>query len=146
MTMYFVNDEHRFNYERMKGHFPVALKDTEYQVACYITAAPLYFYKFENKLDDFDSPLDWIIKYQCKYNPKGDDESLEDFEERKQEGEAFVDYDLSASMQEIGKFALNLFNSWNESNLMDCLGSLDEINYRMVRCALDVRMGYYKGQ
>ncbi len=144
--LYFVSEDHKNNYEKMVAKFPSALCDTEYQVACYVSAAPFLFYKFADKLYEFDTPLDWILNWQMKYEPQMEDESDEDYKNRKQEGEAFVNYDLTPSMQQMGEFALNLFNGYKYFNLMNCIGSLDEINYRMFKCALDVRLGYYRGQ
>lgn len=144
-NIYFADDLHQQNYEKMKDRFPLALKDTEYQVACYIAAIPMIFYKFEEHLNDLDTPVSWIINWQSKYLPKDDDETDEEYQERINMAET-VNYDLTESMQHLGKLALNLWNGYEYFNLMACLRSIDDENYMIVKCAMDIRMGLLKGQ
>lgn len=144
--MYFTNNTHLLNYKIMKSYFPAARVDAEYQVACYISGVPCLFDKFSDCLASFDSPLDWIINWQMKYLPKEEDENIEDYENRQNIGEALVNYDLTSPMQQMGKLALNLFNKYDYFNLMICLNSVDDNNYKVVKCALDIRMGLYRGE
>lgn len=144
-NIYFADNLHQENYEKLKARFPIALNDTEYQSACYIAATPMIFYKYEEHLNKFDTPVSWIIDWQCKNYPQEEDENLEEYQERVEQG-MYVDYDLTSSMHQMGKLALNLWNGYEYFNLMDCLGSLDDKNYQIVRCAIDIRMGFFKGQ
>lgn len=143
-NIFFVDKQHQLNYQIMKQYFPDAYRSTEYQAACYISAAPFVFYKFEDQLNNFDSPVDWIINWNSRYLPQFDDESDEEYQERI--SEVVVNYDLTSSMQHMGKLALNLWNGYEYFNLMDCLDSIDDENYKIVKCALDIRMGFFKGQ
>lgn len=139
----FLDNNHKENYERLQALFPVSLQDMEYQSACYVSSMPLLFSKFEKEVESYDTPLDWIINWQMKYLPQEEHESDEAFEERTDIG---VDYDLTSSMQQLGNLALNLFNGYDYFNLMDCLGSLDDKNVEVLKIAIDVRLGHYKGQ
>lgn len=139
----FIDNEHESNYNVLKERFPLSTVDTEYQSACYISSIPMLFDKFDTELDDYDSPLDWIINWQMKNLPQEDDETLESYEERIQ---TEIDYDLTSSMQQLGCLALNLFNGYEYFNLMHCLGSLDDNNVEALKVAIDVRLGFYKGQ
>ena len=142
-TLQFIDKEHEKNYGLLKRKFPVATVDTEYQSACYISSIPMIFYKFSDKLDDYDSPLDWIINWQMKNHFKDENETEEEYQERIQ---VEVDYNLTSSMIQLGRLALNLFNGYEYFNLMDCLGSLDDNNVEVLKTAIDVRLGHYKGQ
>jgi len=51
-----------------------------------------------------------------------------------------VNYDLSSSMQQMGRLALNLWGGYERFNLMDCLGSVDDINLLVVKQAIDIRI------
>lgn len=144
-NIYFSDDLHQQNYEKMKERFPSALKDTEYQAACYIAAAPMLFYKIEDRLHEFESPVDWMIYWQCKNLPKDEDETGEEYQERINIG-ANVNYDLTPSMQHMGNLALNLWNGYEHFNLMYCLQSIDYENYKILKCAMDIRLGFFKGQ
>jgi hypothetical protein len=46
-------------------------------------------------------------------------------------------------MVQLGKFTLNMWNSYDHFNLMDCIGSLDENNYNVLKCAIDMRLGKF---
>jgi|SRR5690625_4134319 len=136
--MFFVDEQHEVNYEKMIEIYPNAFTNPEYQAACYIASTPFVFYKFEARLNEFSSPVDWIINWQMKHLAQFDDETDEQYKERTS---IEVDYDLTSSMQHMGKLALNLWNGYEYFNLMDCLSSLDDKNYLVVKQAIDVRMG-----
>lgn len=149
--IYFVDEQHKLNFEMTCRRWPQALSDTEYQTACYILAVPMIFHKMERRIKGFEKPVDWIwnyLEWSNEYKEewrdygkyRDDDRDHPDFE-------AWLDrrqYDLSGSMVYLGKFSLNLWNSSNESNLMNCLGSLDDKNFKVLLCAIDMRMGKYK--
>lgn len=137
--MYFVDEQHEENYRKMEDLFPKALYSKEYQSACYISATPFIFRKIEDKVSHFSSPVRWIYNWEDRYLPKQDDETDEEYEERMN---IEVDYDLTSSMQQLGKLALNLWNGYEDFNLMDCLGSVDHENFLVVKQAIDIRTGY----
>jgi len=139
--VFFLNDEHRKNFDLMQRAFPVAYSDPEYQSACYISALPMLFYKFEEEIQDYDVPTEWIIKWQMKYLEQEENESDEEYEERTN---IDVNFDLTSSMQHLGKLALNLFNGYEYFNLMDCLSSLDDENVKVLKSAIDIRLGLLK--
>lgn len=139
VTILFVDEQHQKNYELMKRLFPSAISSTEYQAACYISAIPLVFYKFEKHIGEFGSPVDWIINWNCRYLSQFEDETDEEYQERIN---ISVDYDLTNSMQQLGRLALNLWNGYEHFNLMDSLDSVDEVYYQIIKQAMDIRMGY----
>lgn len=141
VIIFFVDEQHQENYERMTECFPNALVSREYQAACYVSSIPLVFYKFEKHLDKFSSPVDWIINWNSRYLQQFDDETDEEYQERMS---VIVDYDLTPSMQHLGKLALNLWNGYEYFNLMDCLESVDDLHYQVVKSAIDIRMGSHK--
>ena len=53
----------------------------------------------------------------------------------------YIDDSVLYSMMQLGRLALNLWTSYDDFNLMECLKSLDEDNMHVARCAIDVRMG-----
>lgn len=139
----FVDEQHEQNYKKMIEIYPTALVSTEYQAACYVAATPLVFYKFEDQLSEFSSPVDWIIYWQNKYSSQGEDEKDEDYQERINI-EVDVNYDLTSSMKQLGKLALNLWNGYDEFNLMHCLTVLDDKHFLVIKQAIDIRMGFHK--
>lgn len=140
-NIFFVDDEHRMNFEHMKQTFPIACKNLEYQSACYISALPMLFYKFKDELQDYDTPIDWMFNWQMKYEEQDETESDEEYHKRTN---VKMDFDLTPSMQHLGKLALNLFNGYNYFNLMDCLALLDDDGVRVLKSAIDIRLGVSK--
>lgn len=136
--IYFVDEQHEENYRNMKEMFPKALYSKEYQSACYISSTPIIFSKFEDKVSNFSDPVCWIYSWEDRYLPKQCNETNEEYEERTNVG---IDYDLTSSMQQMGKLALNLWNGYANFNLMDCLDSVDYENYLVVKQAINIRMG-----
>lgn len=139
----FIDGHHENNYQILKEAFPLALKDVEYQGACYISALPMLFSKFKNEIEGYETPLEWIINWQMKNHFKDEEETEEEYQERIQ---VEVNYDLTSSMIQMGRLALNLFNGYEYFNLMDCLNSLDNKNVEVLKTAIDIRLGEYKGQ
>jgi hypothetical protein len=151
--IYFVNEQHEKNYARTLRRWPLATKDTEYQAACYILSVPMIYHKVEHLINVFEKPVDWIWRYL-----KWDEEYNEDWETYRKyrdddklhpDYEAWIDrkpFDLTGSMINLGRFSLNLWNSSNESNLMNCIGSLDNHHFNVLKCAIDMRMGKYRGR
>lgn len=138
--IYFINDQHQLNYKKMKLLFPQANKSTEYQVACYITAVPMLFDKTGNEMNH---PLTWILDYERKYViPQYDDESDEEYAERKN---IVIEQDYTNSMLDLGRLALHLFNGY-EFSLLDCMTRVDQQHYKVIKCAMDIRMGLNKEQ
>jgi len=133
--IFFVDKEHEANYRELERLYPAALTSKEYQAACYIFATPMIFSKFEDM--EFTSPVRWIYDWEDKYLPQGTDETDEAYEERTS---VEANYDLSSSMQQMGRLALNLWGGYERFNLRDCLASVDDKNILVVRQAIDIRI------
>ncbi|PAF27389.1 hypothetical protein CHH61_03460 [Shouchella clausii] len=141
--MYFVNEQHELNFASVLMMHPNARTNVEYRSACYILAVPMIFEKVEYYIDDFKSPVGWMLRY-LEWQEDFKDEWKGDREERHPDHEAWIDrkpYDLSNSMIQLGKLALNLWTGYDDFNLMRCLASLDKDNVHVARCAIDVRLG-----
>lgn len=138
--IYFVDDQHKRNFETVLAIWRVSKGNTEYMTACYILAVPMIFEKVENLIDDFKNPIDWIWRWEYKYNLSKLPEYQDDDEE---EEIPEIPYDLTGSMIQLGKFSLNMWNSYEYFNLMNCLGRLDEENYQVLKCAMDMRLGIF---
>lgn len=124
--IFFIDDQHHKNYNIMKEMYPKALTNKEYQAACYVSAVPLIFGKFDDKLCEFSNPLEWIFKWENQM-------------QREEQINAIVDYDLTPSMQQLGKLALHLWNGYEHFNLMDCLNRVDDENFLVVEQAIAIR-------
>lgn len=131
--MKFINAEHERNFSETLVRFPKAETDKEYRAACYILAAPMIFEKFENQLATFYSPVSWIVAWE-NYYTLADKDELDDAPPQ-------PDYDLTSSMIQLGKLALNLWNGYKYFNLMDCLAVLDDAHYQLYKWGVDVRLG-----
>lgn len=147
-SIYFVDNEHELNFKRVQMKWAGFKDNTEYLSACYILAVPMIFNKIESSVNNYRYPTDWIWNYlswQEEY--KKDWERYDRYGDKLHpEYEAWIDrkpMDLSNSMVQLGKFSLNLWNSYDDFNLMDCLGGLDEKNYNVLKCAIAIRMGEF---
>lgn len=142
--IYFVDEEHQRNFERILFRWPAGKKNTEYMPACYILAVPMIFEKVEDMIDDFENPVDWIWRWEWKYTlsklPEYQDASDDEEEDNN------IPYDLTGSMVQLGRLALNMWNSYEHFNLMHCIASLDEDNYEVLKCAMDMRMGAFRNE
>lgn len=145
--MYFVDEQHELNYQTILMLWPHAMRDVEYKAPVYILSIPMIFEKVEDYMDDFETPVDWIWRYL-----KWDEQYKKEWE--RYEGahedalhpdhDAWIDrkpYDLTYSAKQLGRLALNLWTSYDDFNLMKCLGSLDDKNLYAARCAIDIRVG-----
>lgn len=141
--MNFINDEHNKNFDYLLQVFPQANADLEYQVSCYITSVPMIFLKIQDKISDYEYPLDWLVYYQMKeeHEEGNIEDDLDDFELQMLEK---VDYDLTFSMKQLGRLGLNLFNGYDYFNLMDCINSLDDKHVFVLKTAIDIRTGAFK--
>jgi len=99
-TVFFVDKRHHENYNIMKELYPQALTSKEYQAACYVAAVPLLFEKFEDQLCEFSNPVEWIFNW----------------ENQGEQINPIADYDLTPSMQQLGKLAMNLWNGYEHFN------------------------------
>ena len=135
--LYFVDDEHIDNYIAMSEMFPLALKNKEYKAACYISSAPMIFDKFKDNLSEMASPIDWMMDWENKYLPQ-QKETDQEYQER---SDIEINYDLTESMQQLGKLALNLWNGYEHFNLMHCLNSVDDAGFLIVKQAIYIRKG-----
>jgi hypothetical protein len=133
--IYFVDDQHQINFKRVLLKWNAGKNNLEYQTACYILAVPMIFEKVEQYIGLFENPVDWIWRWEWKYTLS----KLDKFKDEPEE-EIEIPYDLTGSMVQLGKFALNMWNSYEHFNLMDCIASLDGENYTALKCAMDMRM------
>lgn len=138
--MDFISREHEKNFKELKLRF--RSNDVEYDTACYITAVPMIFDEVSNYiLGEAESPVDWIYAWEDGCLPQYDDEFDHEFEERKDEK---LPFDLTGSMVELGRLALNLWNGYKKANLLDCINSVDEEHFQVILTAIKIRNGCYK--
>lgn len=135
--IYFLDDDHQQNFEKVLSRWPVAARNTEYRTACYILAVPMIFEKVGSIIEEFENPVDWIWRWEWKYTLS----KLEEYQDVEDDDETEITYDLTGSMVQLGKFSLNVWNSYEHFNLMQCIASLDEENYEVLKCAMEMRMG-----
>ena len=124
--MYFVNEEHKENYDFLSEKYPLSYSDVHYQVACYFTGLPLIYENVRySKSMESKNPCTWIFKYEKDPND--------------------VDFDLTSSMVQIGRIMLNLWNGYEGANLSRCLDVLDHDHFIALITAIHIKRGYYKG-
>lgn len=123
---FFVDDQHHENYNIMKEMYAKTLTSKEYQAACYVSAVPSIFNQFDESLCEFSNPLEWIMDW-------------EDKEQQEERSNSIPNYDLTPSMQQLGKLALHLWNGEEPFNLMDCLNSIDDEYFSVVEQAIAIR-------
>ncbi|MCU6603802.1 DUF2538 family protein [Peribacillus frigoritolerans] len=141
--IYFIDEQHQMNYEMLIiNKWPNGLSNVEYQTPIYIMAIPMIFKKVEEYLDELESPVDWIWRWEYKYTMSADPEHPASQKEDIPE----IPYDLTGSMVQLGKFALNMWNGYKHFNLMKCLDSLDDKHMQVFKCAIDMRLGAYQGR
>lgn len=141
MGIYFVDEQHQENFERALERWPRARINEEYMPACYILSVPMIFEKVERILHTFEYPVSWIWQWEWKYFLS----KLPEYQDNEDESEEIeIRYDLTGSMVQMGKFALNMWNGYEHFNMRDCITCLDGENYKVVKCALDMRMGKYR--
>lgn len=132
----FINKEHESNFDQLLKKWSQAEKDKEYCAATYILALPIIFEKFKTMYENFESPVTWIADYEYKYN----DNVAKLFELSQDERDAIlIDYDLTSSMQHLGRLAMHLFNGYKEFHMLDCISSLDIDHYYAFTQALTIR-------
>lgn len=113
--MFFVNDEHQQNYNKLRVLFLGGRSDREYQTACYVLALPEIYYKVDwNKIN---YPFDFL-RWRGKNH-----------------------VDLSSGYRSLVDAARNLFNSSNSFNLMEGLSCWDDKLRRVFFQAVDIRLG-----
>ena len=142
--MYFVTDEHKNNFE-MLVEFYKAEQDLEYKSACYVLALPEIYNKVNGKFGE--RPFDWMYKFEEK-------EVEEDFwtkekrividrvyelDENGEELESQAYGYLSSGYRKIVQLAQNLFNSSNEFNLCDALGTWGDDLFQVYQQAVLLR-------
>lgn len=135
-AIYFVDDQHKLNFKRVLLRWPMAKDNMEYMTACYILALPMIFEKVEEYIGTFEEPVDWIWRWEWKYTLL----KTEEYKEYRNKKTPDIPYDLTNSAVQLGKFSLNMWNGYEHFNLMDCIARLDEENYKVTKCAIDMRM------
>lgn len=128
--MYFVNETHKMNFERMAEVFPRARKNSEYRAACYIAAHPEIFKCFVPDRQEH-GPFSWYFDYL---------DNMEDFIARRDRGETTSGdpAPLTGQTHELVELALNLWNG-RECDLSSGLSIWDRDMYRVALQAIDLR-------
>lgn len=132
----FINEKHKDNFTILSTYWMRALTDVEYQSALYIMATPFIFDKVSKHLKEFESPCDWIWRWEWNYNIE--------HEEGEEVEKSNIPYDLTSSMVQLGKLALNLWNGYGGFNMLDCLNVLDKENEKVFYNAIKIRLGAFK--
>ena len=135
--MYFVDDQHELNFKQLLFRWQIARNNPEYKVACYITSVPIIFEKIKDYIGTSDTPVEWIWDWEWAHTLS----KLPEYAEDEEPEESEIPYDLTSSMVQLGKLALNLWNGYEHFNLMRCIEVLDEEHYKIVKCAMDMRIG-----
>lgn len=130
--MYFIDKEHENNFLETLVRFPNAKNNSEYKSACYILAVPMIFNKFQSNLGELESPISWILQWENQFKLTDEEKIFENYEPPK--------FDLTNSMVQLGKLAFNLWNGYDDFNLLDCISKLDAAHYPVVKTAMDIRM------
>ncbi|MBF0706589.1 DUF2538 family protein (plasmid) [Alkalihalobacillus hwajinpoensis] len=140
--MYYIDENHSSNFETVIERWPKAVTNLEYLTSCYILSIPMIYENVSKWLDEFETPVDWIWEWEWKYTlTQIDPIYIEDHEKAKA---VEIPYDLTNSMIQLGKFSLNMWNSYEYFNLMECISSLDQPNYQAVINAIHLRKGQLK--
>lgn len=127
--MYFVNQAHKKNLEKLAEVFPAVRKNSEYRAACYIAAHPEIFKCFSIDKQQH-GPFDWYFDYLD--NP-------EDFIKRRDRNETSGDTaPLTGQTRELVELALNLWNG-HQFDLSYGLSMWDGDLYRLALQAIDLR-------
>lgn len=128
--MFFVNNQHKRNFEAITVKFPGVIKNSEYRAACYIAAHPEIFKCFElNKQNH--GPFDWYFDYL--HDP-------DDFIARRDRGKTSGDTaPLTGSTRLLVELAINLWGGSIPVNLADGLVLWDSDLYRVAMQAIDLR-------
>lgn len=115
--MFFINEEHKDNYEDMLLRFPNARKDYQYKVGCYITSHPGLFRKAKVFIDD--SPVSWAY------------DAIEEV----------IDIDLTSGEKLLVDVMLTLWNGTPGFDLNHAIGVWDESNYKVFLETLEISRG-----
>lgn len=132
--IFFLNEEHKQNFKTVLLKWGTARNDAEYKSACYILAVPMIFDKVSQELSQFDAPIDWIYEWELKHTLS----KMEEYQGDEDDGPQ-LNFDLTGSMVQLGKLSLNLWNGYEYFNLLDCVSSLDEHYYKVMKTAIDIR-------
>jgi hypothetical protein len=142
--IYFINEKHKVNFKKTLVRWNVARIDPEYMTACYIMSIPMIFDKVGQQIGEYEQPTDWILKYFDWREEYQEEWRNDDEDQSSPEYEAWLErqpFDLTNSMIQLGRLALNLWNGYSEFNLLDCMNSLDDKHYLALICAINIRRG-----
>jgi hypothetical protein len=117
MNMYFVNEEHEYNFYRFLERYPIAIKDNEYRSAFYIVALPqIYNFCNGNPVTDGHGPFDWF------FNESTDTSGLSNgYRQLVLAGiHLYNNYDEFSLYLSLGTWGTTLFNVFIESCKIRC--------------------------
>lgn len=136
---YFIDTDHEWNYQRLVEKWPQARMHLEYDIPCYITAIPMIFDQIEDIIFTMESPVDWIWRWELKYTLSSEDEYW--IEKSKETLIPEPPYDLTGSMVQLGRFALEMWGGYKYFSLRDCINSLDEQHCLALSSAISMKIG-----
>jgi hypothetical protein len=127
--MFFVDSQHKLNFDSLIAKFPQAIKENDYKSACYIAAHPEIFKCF-NLGRQIDCPFDWYFDYL---------EDSEDFIKRRDQGRTTGDTaPLTGATRSLIDLALNLWNGYS-FDLGYGLSVWDKQLYKTALQAIDLK-------
>lgn len=115
--MFFLNSQHEVNYKLTLMQWEGAEFDPEHHAACYLLSVPIVFEHVVDELEEHDTPVDWILKWE---------------EQR--------DDSFSIEAVELGRLSLHLWNGCGRFHFLQCLEALYETYFPVVQTAFDLRM------
>jgi hypothetical protein len=151
--MYFLNEIHEWNYKQLlTSVFPQAPQDREYHVVAYIFALPEVYCRCAPHPYIGEFPFLWTVRYRDISYMERDQETGQthevfDFEieedENGREIRSDAYYELSNGYRYIVDLAANLFNSYQDFNLMNALQTWDNEIFQVFLQALHIRKGLH---
>ncbi|MCY9747954.1 DUF2538 family protein [Paenibacillus larvae] len=142
--MFFVSEEHEANYNLLLGLYKVY--DTDYKAACYLLGLPEIYKSTGGRFGEY--PFDWMYKFKEVEKEEVDFwtkekrvviERLYEEDENGKEVESEAYGTLSSGYRKIVELGRNLFNSSNEFNLCDALGTWDSTLFEVFQQAVMIR-------
>ncbi|GJM78043.1 hypothetical protein ACL02P_23795 [Paenibacillus sp. MB22_1] len=127
--MFFADEQHKTNFQRIAVKFPEVKKARDYCAACYIGSYP-EIYKCFSLEKQKHGPFDWYFDYL---------DDPEDFVQRRDRGETSGDTaPLTGQTRRLVELGLNLWNG-RDFDLSDGLNSWDHELYLVALQAIDLR-------
>lgn len=151
-SLYFINEYHEENYEKMLKDFPQATEYSDYRCAIYVISLPEIYRKINGKTGRY--PFIWVDAVEevltTRYNAETGEEylsyNIKVLREREDGSPDYSDayYSLSSSYQSIVKLGEELFGGMYKGfELMDAIADYDDRLYKVFMLVLKIRRGKY---